>query len=65
MSGRTQPREGNNKKRQKITINNGDGDTTPLCWEKKTLYDWMTRSNNEENNYNKDLNFINDTVVCI
>ena len=38
------------RKMIKITINNGDSDTTPLCWEKKTHFDWMTRSNNEGKN---------------
>ena len=36
------------RKKTKITINNGDGETTPLQWEKKTRRDSMTRSNNEE-----------------
>ena len=27
----------NSRKLQNITINNGDGETTPLCWEKAML----------------------------
>ena len=38
-SGRTHPWVGNNKKRQKVTINNGDAGMTLLCWdENKPIY---------------------------
>ena len=36
-SGRTHPRGENKEKRQKITIDNGDGDTMPLCWGENLL----------------------------
>ena len=35
------------KKLKLKKINNGDGETTPLCWEKKNHRDRMTRSKNE------------------
>ena len=43
MSGHTHGQWGNQKKNQKITINNGNGETTPLCWEKNklTLTGWL------------------------
>ena len=47
MSGFTYGQLGNKEKQRKLTINNGDSEMTPFCWDKKTHCDWMKRSNNK------------------